>query len=163
MTDPRRLMPQQGTLAEGAHWLPIRVFFEDTDAGGIVYHANYLKFMERARSDFARVVGVDQAVMMAGSDRLAFVVRAMTVEFLRSARLDDALLIETRPLALKGATMEASQIVWRRAEAMTRATVRLACVDVTGRARRFPEAARAAFTPFLAPPPQTPAATESPS
>lgn len=159
MFDPRALTPQQGTLAGGAHWLPVRVFFEDTDAGGIVYHANYLKFMERARSDFARLVGIDQAVMMAGTDPLAFVVHNLTIAFLRPARLDDALVVETRLVALKGASMTAGQTILRGGAALTRATVTLACLDGAGRPRRFPEAARAAFAPFEAPL-QTPAVTE---
>lgn len=160
MTDPRHLEPQRGTLADGAHWLPIRVFFEDTDAGGIVYHANYLRFMERARSDFARLVGIDQAVMIAGDDPLAFVVRSVAIEFMRPARLGDALVVETRLTDLRGASMTAAQTVLRAGETLTRAAVKLACLDRAGRPRRFPETARTAFTPFRTASASLSAATE---
>ncbi|MFA5121143.1 tol-pal system-associated acyl-CoA thioesterase [Zavarzinia sp.] len=148
MPDYDALQPEQGRLIEGAHWLPIRVFFEDTDAGGIVYHANYLKFMERARSDFARLIGIDQVTMMEGDDPLAFVVKRIDIDYARPARLDDCLVVETRLKVLKGASMESIQIVRRGVEIMTQATVRIACLDRNGRARRFPEAVRHAFAPF---------------
>lgn len=148
MPDWTALAPQQGTLAQGAHWLPVRVFFEDTDAGGIVYHANYLKFMERARSDFARLIGIDQNAMMEGDDPLGFVVKRIDIDYARPARLDDALVVETRLKVLKGASMESLQIVRRGDEIMTQATVRIACLDRNGRARRFPDAVRHAFAPF---------------
>ncbi|RJF80755.1 tol-pal system-associated acyl-CoA thioesterase [Oleomonas cavernae] len=148
MPDWATLTPQQGSLAEGAHWLPVRVFFEDTDAGGIVYHANYLKFMERARSDFARLIGIDQNAMMEGDDPLAFVVKRIDIDYARPARLDDALVVETRLKVLKGASMESVQIVRRGEEIMTQAQVRLACLDRNGRPRRFPDPVRHAFAPF---------------
>lgn len=148
MPDWSSLSPQHGTLAEGAHWLPVRVFFEDTDAGGIVYHANYLKFMERARSDFARMIGIDQSVMLEDDDPLAFVVKRIDIDYARPARLDDALVVETRLKVLKGASMESVQTVRRGDEIMTQATVRIACLDRNGRPRRFPDAVRLAFAPF---------------
>ncbi len=148
MPDVMALGPQVGVLAEGAHWLPLRVYFEDTDAGGIVYHANYLKFMERARSDFARQIGIDQNAMMEGDDPLAFVVKRIDIDYARPARLDDALVVETRLKVLKGASMESLQIVRRGVEIMTQATVRIACLDRQGRPRRFPDPVRHAFAPF---------------
>lgn len=148
MPDWGTLLPQQGCLTEGAHWLPVRVFFEDTDAGGIVYHANYLKFMERARSDFARLIGIDQNAMMEGDDPLGFVVKRIDIDYARPARLDDSLVVETRLKVLKGASMESVQVVRRGDEIMTQATVRIACLDRSGRPRRFPDPVRHAFAPF---------------
>ena len=102
--------PAAGTLQAGVHTLPLRVYYEDTVFSGVVYHASYLRFLERGRTEFIRALGIDQAALHA-ADGFAFVVRRMTIDWLRPARMDDCISIETRPLALKGASLELAQRV----------------------------------------------------
>lgn len=123
-----------GRLAEGLHVLPVRVYFEDTDAGGVVYHARYLAFCERARSDFLRLLGIHQSQV----DGMFFVVRHMTCDFLKPARLDDLLEVETRFGTLTGARMILAQKVRRDGVLLFEATVTVALVDHQGRPRRLP-------------------------
>ena len=132
-----------GRVEDGAHRFPVRVYWEDTDAGGIVYYANYLKFAERARSDMLRLLGVDQAAMLdAGA---MFAVRDVKVEYLKPARLDDDLLVTTRLESMKGATIGLNQDVLRLGDALVRAYVRAAFIGLDGRPRRIPPAIRAAM------------------
>jgi acyl-CoA thioester hydrolase len=114
----------------------VRVFYEDTDFSGYVYHANYLKYCERARSDYLRVIGIDQNAMFAQG--LAFVVRRMDCEFLRPARFDDELLVETRLIEMGGARFELAQVVTRGADALFSAAVTVAIIDGQGRPKRIP-------------------------
>ena len=114
----------------------IRVFYEDTDFSGYVYHANYLKYCERARSDYLRVIGVDQNAMFA--DGQAFVVRRMDCEFLRPAKFEDVLEVETRLVEMSGARFELAQLVKRGDEQLFVAKVTVAIIDGKGRPRRIP-------------------------
>ena len=118
---------------------PVRVYWEDTDAGGIVYYANYLKFMERARTEWLRALGCDQTDMR-DRDRLQFVVARANVEFLRPARFDDPLDVDVRVLALRRASVELAQHVLSPSrELLCRAKIRVGCVDVeTFRPRGIP-------------------------
>lgn len=125
------------------HW-PVRVYFEDTDAGGVVYYANYLKFMERARTEWLRARGFEQDQLRAESGIL-FVVRAVQLELRRPARFNDALSVTCRPVALGRASLEMTQQVLRDGAELAAGSVRLACVN----AGRFvpvaiPSAVRAA-------------------
>ena len=113
----------------------IRVFYEDTDFSGYVYHANYLKYCERARSDYLRVIGVDQNAMFA--DGQAFVVRRMDCEFLRPAKFEDVLDVETRFVGISGARLESAQLVKRGAEEIFSAKVTVAIIDRQGRPMRI--------------------------
>ncbi|MCG8503223.1 MAG: tol-pal system-associated acyl-CoA thioesterase [Sphingomonadales bacterium] len=130
--------PGAGTLKDGVHFLPVRVYWEDTDAGGIVYHANYLKYMERGRSDMLRLLGVDQMVMMEGENRLTFAVRSAHIDYLRSARLDDALVVKTTPTKLGGASIQVVQEVLRDGDCLVRGELKIAIVNEQGRAVRLP-------------------------
>lgn len=132
-----------GRVEADAHLFPVRVYWEDTDAGGIVYYANYLKFAERARSDMLRLIGVDQAAIW--RDGAMFAVRDVKVEYLRPARLDDDLLVTTRLDALKGATIALRQDISRLGGPLVRAHVRAAFIGLDGRPRRIPPAIRAAM------------------
>ncbi|MDE2445729.1 MAG: tol-pal system-associated acyl-CoA thioesterase [Alphaproteobacteria bacterium] len=114
----------------------VRVFYEDTDFSGHVYHANYLKYCERARSDYLRVVGIDQNAMFAQG--LAFVVRRMDCEFLRPARFEDELTVETRLLEMGGARFELAQAVKRGEEPIFSASVTVAIIDAQGKPKRIP-------------------------
>ena len=116
--------------------LQVRVFYEDTDFSGYVYHANYLKYCERARSDYLRVIGVDQNAMFANG--LAFVVRRMDCEFLRPCKFEDVLDVETRLLDMGGARFELAQLVKRGEEQLFAAKVTVAIIDGQGRPKRIP-------------------------
>ena len=124
-----------GTITNGLHQLPIRVYYEDTDFSGYVYHANYLKFCERARSDFLRVLGVNQNSMFA--EGAAFVVRRMNCDFLRPAKFDDILTVESSPGEAKGARFEIRQQVLRGNEVLFTADVTAVLIDRNGRPRRL--------------------------
>jgi acyl-CoA thioester hydrolase len=116
---------------------PVRVYFEDTDAAGVVYYANYLRYMERARSDWMRTGGWGQDQLLAR--KIAFVVRAVQIDYLRPARLDDALMITCAVERTGGTQLICTQTVRRQASVLTTATVRLVCVDLErGRACPIP-------------------------
>ncbi|MCO4055525.1 MAG: tol-pal system-associated acyl-CoA thioesterase [Bosea sp.] len=125
----------------GPHLLPVRVYYEDTDFSGVVYHASYLRFLERGRTELLRALGVAQRELHEGDVQLAFAVRRMSLEFVKPAVMDDLLTIETTPVLARGATMELSQRVLREQTPLVTALVTVACVGA-GRARRIPEALR---------------------
>ena len=119
------------------HQITIRVYYEDTDLAGVVYYANYLRFIERGRSEALRDLGIDQAALK--RDRgLVFVVRRLTIDYLAPAVFDDLLDIRTRITRLRGASLEMAQEVWRGADCLSRAAVTVACMDGTGRPQRLP-------------------------
>jgi acyl-CoA thioester hydrolase len=128
------------------HTFPVRVYYEDTDFSGVVYHASYLRFMERGRTEMLRSKGVDQGAVLAGEqgERFGFAVRAMSVDFLKPARMDDLLTIETEIVELGGASMELAQRIKRDGELLISATVRIACV-VAGKPCRIPPRVRTAL------------------
>ena len=109
---------------------PIRVYWEDTDAGGVVYHASYLRFLERARSEWMRSLGYAQQALRERED-VVFVVRSMRLEFLRAARLDDELSVETVLVALRPASLLLAQTIRRGGETLLTAEVKVACVTAT--------------------------------
>jgi acyl-CoA thioester hydrolase len=125
------------------HRWPVRVYYEDTDMAGIVYHANYLRFVERARSEMVREAGIDQAAMRA--EGLVFAVIALEARFIRPALYDDALMIETEPASRTPARFVLRQTVLRDGEALFHATVTVAAMDLAGRPRRLPAGLAALF------------------
>ena len=131
-----------GNIEDGVHRLPVRVYYEDTDFSGAVYHANYLKFCERGRSDCLRLLGVHHHELHwhETGGRMGFVVRRMVCDFLRPARIDDLLVVESRFLALRGARMEIAQQLLRGDEVLFTAEVMAALVDGNGRPKRMPAA-----------------------
>jgi acyl-CoA thioester hydrolase len=137
-----------GVIRDGRHVMQIRVYYEDTDFTGIVYHANYLRFMERGRTNYLRLLGADQHALFAEAESeapgFAFVVRSMQIEFLKSARMDDVLEIVTVPSEVKGASITLRQEVRRGDEVLLEADVRVAFVS-GGRARPIPKALRIAM------------------
>ena len=131
--------------ASKAHRFPIRIYFEDTDAGGVAYHANYLRWAERARTESLRDMGLPHQLMMERHHSI-LVVRRIEVEYWRPARLDDAIVVETRVMAVKGVTLQLDQRMVRGEEALAALHVELACIDRdTLRPRRIPEPWRAAL------------------
>jgi acyl-CoA thioester hydrolase len=118
--------------------MPVRVYYEDTDAGGVVYYANYLRYLERARTELLRSLGFAQA-RMAQEAGIAFAVRSLTIEFLKPARLDDALEVGTAIESVGRAQAMFVQRIERSGEPLITATVRLACLDLArGRATAMP-------------------------
>lgn len=119
---------------------PIRVYYEDTDSGGIVYYANYLKFMERARTEWLRALGFTQRDL-AEREGVVFVVRSLAIEYLRPSRFDDSLQVTVEPVKVGAGQIVVAQEVRRAAELLASAEVRLACVNVaTLRPVRIPQA-----------------------
>lgn len=126
------------------HRLDLRVYYEDTDAGGICYHTAYLRFAERGRTEFLRDLGFDH-VGLRDTAGGGFVVSRCEVDFLRPARLDDALTVDTRIAGGGGASATMEQVVRRGAEELVRLIVRLAFLSPSGRPARIPLAVRQAF------------------
>ena len=124
-----------GRIQNGTHIMPIRIYYEDTDAGGVVYHARYVAFCERARSDCLRLLGIHQS----GFDNINFVVRRMVCDFLKPARLDDLLEVNTRFVEMAGARVEIGQEVMLNGNTVFKADVTVALVDASGRPKRLPE------------------------
>ncbi len=107
---------------------PVRVYYEDTDAAGVVFYANYLKFMERARTEWLRALGFEQATLMK-EHNVVFVVRSLSIEFLRPALFDDALEITVALIGARGSVLEVSQAVRRGESALVTGAVKVACVN----------------------------------
>jgi len=133
--------PTSGRRDGHAHVLPARVYWEDTDASGIVYHANYLRFFERGRSDSLRLLGLGQRALL--DEGVAFVVRSMTLDFRKPARLDDAIEVRSTVAEMSGASLIMNQRLLRDGEELVTAEVRLACIEPAGRPRRIPRAVAA--------------------
>lgn len=137
-----------GSIRDRAHHMQVRVYYEDTDFSGVVYHANYLRFMERGRTNYLRLLGADQRALFAEAASeapgFAFVVRAMQLDFLKSAVMDDLLDVVTRPRDVKGASITLAQEVRRGDDLLLTASVKVAFVS-GGRARPIPKALRAAM------------------
>jgi acyl-CoA thioester hydrolase len=130
-----------GFIEAGTHVFPLRVYYEDTDAAGIVYYANYLKFAERARTELLRYLEVEQTRLSAEQD-VGFVVRRCEVDYLAPARLDDSLEVHTRLLEVGGASFQGKQVVKRGDTELVKLAVRLACVRSNGRPTRLPRPLR---------------------
>ncbi|MBS0239774.1 tol-pal system-associated acyl-CoA thioesterase [Hyphomicrobium sp. 2TAF46] len=135
--------------AEGQrHILPVRVYFEDTDAGGVVYHASYVRFAERGRTDFLRLLGTDARRMIDGTDSrepAAFVVRRMSFDFARPARMDDLLEVETRVKELGAASVTLDQRISRDGVPLVSAEVVVVLVSISGKPLRLSDTVRKAF------------------
>ncbi len=133
-------------MDDAGHALPVRVYYEDTDFSGFVYHASYLRFMERGRTELLRGLAGDQSDLHREAKGLVFVVRRMKIDFLKPAYMDDQLIVRTVTRDLRGASMTLSQEVGRGDEILVAAEVTVACVR-DGRAVRLPDSLRALLTP----------------
>ena len=120
------------------HLFAVRIYFEDTDLSGVVYHANYLRYMERARSDMLRLAGIDQRRANEAGEG-AWAVTDLAIKYRLPARLDDELLVESRMIAVRGASVQIGQIIKRNDDLLIDAIVTAAFVSPTGRARRQPD------------------------
>ena len=133
-------------MSEGAHRLAIRVYYEDTDFSGVVYHANYLRFLERGRTELLRATGIDQSMLHDVARGFAFVVRRMVIDYLRPARMDDLIDVETASREVRGASLQLAQRILRDGEVLVTAEVQVAAVS-SGRPVRIPDGLRARLTP----------------
>lgn len=146
--EPGLSEPGQGYIAGAEFRLPMRVYYEDTDAGGIVYHANYLKFAERARTEMLRIAGVNQTDIRNDYD-LVFVVRSCAIEYLRPAMLDDSLEVRSHVERMGEASIEILQDVWCGDFCLARLKIRIACLRGVGqRPGRIPQPVKAALKRF---------------
>jgi acyl-CoA thioester hydrolase len=138
-------VPVTGAANPGlSHTMPLRVYYEDTDAAGIVYYANYLKFAERGRTEMMRELGFEHSRVFADVG-IAFIVRRLSADYRGAARLDDALTVETRVDAIGAATLELDQQIRREGATLVALNVLVACVGRDGRPRRLPAGLRAAL------------------
>jgi acyl-CoA thioester hydrolase len=137
------LEPSAGGFVVAEHRLAVRVYYEDTDFTGLVYHASYIRFFERGRSDFLRLIGIGHADL-ARQDTV-FAVTRLEVAFHRAARIDDALVVASRLVTAKGVRVRFAQTITRGGDAIASATVEVACIDRAGRPRRPPPGLAAAL------------------
>ncbi len=131
------------------HVLPLRVYYEDTDLSGVVYHANYLRFMERARTEFFRLAGITKMADLEAEEPTAWAIREVAIQYHRPARVDDALQVHTVCTAITGARLNAIQRVTCGDTLLTKARIEACIITLTGRPRRIPQAIRDLLTPFL--------------
>ena len=141
-------MPASGRITDGEHRFPVRIYFEDTDVGGVVYHANYLRYMERARSDMLRLLGIDQRAAMDGGEGV-YAVTDVAIRYRAPARLDDDLIVRSQVTQLTPARCVISQSVWRDDTLLTQGSVTVAFLDPNGRPRRQPADWIARFSPHV--------------
>ncbi|OXE36438.1 MAG: acyl-CoA thioesterase [Phenylobacterium zucineum] len=144
---PRDTAPTAGWMEGREHLLPIRIYYEDTDFTGVVYHGNYLRYFERGRSDFLRVTGVAHSALL--DQAAAFTVVKMTLDFRRPARIDDALLVRTTLDGARGPRLFFNQKIYRSSELLCVAGVEAACIDMTGRPRKPTVELTAALAPLI--------------
>jgi acyl-CoA thioester hydrolase len=142
------LVGLDGEIRNGHHFMPVRVYYEDTDFSGVVYHASYLRFMERGRTNYLRLLGANHRELFEETQKeapgFAFVVRSMTLDFFKPARMDDVLEIITEPEVVKGASMMVRQRVTRGGEPLVESLVRVAFVSCE-KAQRIPKPLRLAM------------------
>ena len=139
MTSERNATELSGGRIEGqVHVFPVRVYYEDTDFSGFVYHANYLKFIERGRSEFLRICGIGHQQLLRLNEPLFWTLRTLTATFIRPARIEDSLHIRTAVAELGGARMLLRQWIMRDREKLLEAAVEVCLINAAGRPRRVP-------------------------
>ena len=143
--------PTAGRFEGREHRLPIRVYYEDTDFTGLVYHGNYVRFFERGRSDCLRLMGIGHAELLDGDQPMAFVVTRMELTFLKPARIDDELVVRTRYESVRGPRLLISQTMTRDEDVLCRAEVEVVCIHMDGGPRRPTKTLVDKVRPWLAP------------
>ena len=136
--------PTSGHFSDGVHVLPLRIYYEDTDAAGIVYYANWLRFLERGRTELLRLLGQEHSALR-DERGVHWVVRRCTIDYLKPARLDETIEVVTRCGELRGASLDMIQQARRGAEILVRAEIVVACMDAGGRPVRLPQHLRTAL------------------
>ncbi|MDH4387021.1 MAG: YbgC/FadM family acyl-CoA thioesterase [Caulobacter sp.] len=142
-------VPTAGLFVGREHQLPVRVYYEDTDFTGVVYHANYVRYFERGRSDFLRLAGVSHSDLLDRPDPAAFVITRMEIDFRRAARIDDSLVVRTTYDSVKGPRLSISQIITRDGDIIAAAAVSAACISLDGRPRKPPSGLVEALRPWF--------------
>jgi acyl-CoA thioester hydrolase len=138
-----------GAFDGKTHILPLRIYYEDTDLSGMVYHANYLRYMERGRTEFFRLAGVTQMADLEGAEPTAWAIRHAEIQFHRPARVDDTLTVHTVLTGISGARLTASQRIYADATLLTDGRIEACIVTLTGKPRRMPRQLLDLLTPFL--------------
>ena len=133
------------------HILPLRVYYEDTDLSGVVYHANYLRFMERGRTEFFRLAGIEQMADLQSREPSAWAIRHASVDFLKPARIDDPLHVHTVLTEMGGARLCAIQRIYASGTLLVEGRIEACVVTLSGRPRRIPDGVRARLGPFVNP------------
>ena len=148
-------LPSAGRFEGRMHVLPVRIYYEDTDFTGLVYHASYLRFFERGRSDFLRLANIHHSELLEGGDPLGFAVSRMEIDFLRPARIDDGLTVRTAFETMRGPRIFIAQDLIRNSDILVRAQVEVCCISLAGRPRKPPALVLARLKPFLEPSPSS--------
>lgn len=138
-----------GCFVGKVYVLPIRIYYEDTDLSGIVYHANYLRFMERGRTEFFRAAGVEKLAELDGPEPFAWTLRMATLEYKQPARLNDLVEVHSAITSLSGVRMTASQDIYCDGRHLTHGTVEACIITLSGRPKRIPQETRDRLLPFL--------------
>ncbi len=145
MTEPAGL----GRFEGKTHILPIRVYYEDTDLSGVVYHANYLRYMERGRMEFFRLSGISKMAMLDEAEPTAWTLRNASLDFHRPARVEDQLEVHTTCPLLTGARMQADQKIYANGMLLVHGKVEACIMTLSGKPRRIPQAVRDKLLPYL--------------
>ncbi len=138
-----------GRFEDKVHVLPLRIYYEDTDLSGVVYHANYLRFMERGRCEYFRCAGIARLAMLDEAEPTAWTLRKAALEYHRPARVDDLIEIHTRCVGLTGARMAADQRIYARGQLLVHGKVEACIITLEGRPRRIPQKMRDKLAPFV--------------
>jgi acyl-CoA thioester hydrolase len=138
-----------GSFQDKTHILPLRVYYEDTDLSGVIYHANYLRYMERGRTEFFRLAGISKMAGLDAPEPTAWAIRKVDVQFHRPGRVDDALEVHTVLTGISGARMTAAQRIYAGDVLLTDGRIEACIITLTGKARRIPPEIRAVLSPFL--------------
>ena len=143
------VLPPSGAFEGREHVLPVRVYYEDTDFTGVVYHASYLRFFERGRTEFLRAIGVEHAALLQLSEPCAFAITRIAVDFRKAARVDDALQVRTKYHSVRGVRIGAVQRIVRDGALIAEAEVEVICIRQDGRPRRPPTELTQRMASFL--------------
>jgi acyl-CoA thioester hydrolase len=138
-----------GRFAGKTHILPIRIYYEDTDLSGVVYHANYLRFMERGRSEFFRASGVTKLAMLDDKTPSAWTIRKIDIDYIKPARLDDLVEVRTDCISMSGARVQIVQKIFLNDTLLTEAKVEACVMSLSGKPLRLPSDIRERLSPFL--------------
>ncbi len=141
--------PAFGRFEDGVHILPLRIYYEDTDLSGVVYHANYLRYMERGRSEYFRSAGITRLAMLDDAEPTAWTLRKVEIEYLRPARVDDLIEVHTVCISVSGARMHADQKIYCGGALLTRGRVEACIITLSGKPRRIPEDMRMRLAPLV--------------
>ena len=149
MTGEQRKAAGLGHFEGKVHVLPLRVYYEDTDLSGMVYHANYLRYMERGRTEFFRLAGVTEMADLESAEPTAWAIRNVEVAFHRPGRVDDTLHVRTVLTAITGARLSANQSIYANDVLLSDGRIEACIITLTGKPRRIPQKIRDLLMPFL--------------